>query len=467
MKFKKWIAVLLALMMLLSLLAGCAKKDDDDEEEEEKTSTTAATEAGDETKPEKDPEGTKAPEKDPVKKPTKATKGETAETKAPETDEPEEPEEPEENEILDEPEVVVDLDALEELYADVELTIDGETADIVIGAVDNDDGSIIYLEGEMDSEYRAMIVEMDADDEWVIYSRAKKSDAFKLDDTLTEYDAEEALEVVDVVLQLLLIEDWSDICDGLQKVKAANKNVYTYEMLLDDEVVGTVSVDKKTGVVTEIEAEIDGAEGSMTVNDFSITDAKIPSYTKAEKEEPEESEILDEPEVVVDAAEIDELYADVELTVAGETVEVAVGAKLFSDGSGVIYLEGEMGDGYRAVILEDGEDGEVIAYSRTKKSDAFKQDDSFTEADVEEILGLFETVWSMLVVEDWSEVGEEFKKIESANKDVYTYEVSEDGEVMGTISVDKETGILTAVESEEVTLKLNDFSITDAKIPNY
>ena len=250
---KKWIAALLAMLLVVGLLAGCSSDKDTNDDDDKKSSQT-------------DKDSDKDSDKD------------TDEDTDKDTGEKEESNGVAIGTILDEPEVVFDDEDMENFYYKAKLEAGGEEMDLEIAIKTvSADAYTYYMSMDSDGQYMAVVIEIDEDGNWATYERIDAKDDFvETTDSYTEGDVEDTLyEMMDIITTCVEV-DWSEKDAELKKVKSANSKVYTYEVLIDGEESGTVSVNKKDGMIMEMEDTIDGIK--VTVEDYSLTKHNIPSY---------------------------------------------------------------------------------------------------------------------------------------------------------------------------------------------
>ena len=270
---KKWIAALLAMLLLLSLLVGCSSKNEDNDDDE-KTSQSDKNKDDKDKKPDKndDEDPTKAPVKDPTQTPTQVPTQAPTQTPTPK------PTEPVDTgvaigTILDRPEKIYN-GKLDSFYLKViQNGTTSQSMDIHVQGLQGESG-VIALTRNYNGTYAGIVVEIGANDTFAVYNRTKLSDPYVLDTTMTKEDVEDLAEGLSEIIKLFIARDWDAEDAQLRKTTAANEDVYTYEILQNGTAVSTLSVDKETGLIVDL----DGDGERLTITDFHLTDARLPLY---------------------------------------------------------------------------------------------------------------------------------------------------------------------------------------------
>lgn len=427
---KKWIAALLAMLLVISLLAGCSsKKEDDDDDDDDKKSSQTDKDKGDKDKGDKGDAVT--------------VDGVAIDT------------------ILDKPEKIYN-DESENLFLDIVAESPDATETMQIGMTSLEDGTVVIYFNDGPAKTVERVTEISADGTTVTgYLRADGHTTFVLD---TESTAEELLtEASDMLAIVELLGLFSENMDGakLRKVapiEAKTGKVYSYALIEDGKETGTVSVDQKTGLVVYLADET----MELTVNAFDLTDARIPTY-KTASDGAAIGTVMEKPEKICDTSKLDSFY--LKLTENGQSMEVHM--KGLQGDSGVIALTRKVDNAYAAVVVEIAADDSFVAYEKVNPNDPYKLNSQMTMSDVEDIVEGVSEIVKMFINVDWDAEEDQLRKIQSANAQVYTYEILTDGAVTGTLSVDKATGLIVAIKGDGVNLAVTDFSLTDARLPQY
>lgn len=433
---KKWIAALLAMLLVISLLAGCSSKNDDDDDDDEKSSQSSK----DKNKNDKDDD-------DDDDDKTPAVDGVAIDT------------------IVDKPEKIYP-DESENIFLDISTESPEESVTMQIGMTALSDDSIVIYFNDGPSKTTERVIEISADGSVVTgYIRADGAKDFIKD---TESTVEELLtEATDILALVESVAMFSENMDGAKLRKVApieskTGKVYSYAIVEDGKDTGMVSVDQSTGLVVYLADET----FELTVNAFDLTDAKIPEY-KSLTDGVAVGTLLEQPEIIFNGDNISDFFVEVEMTQGGQKMTTTVGLKGLQSTEGVIFIEGKMDSVYNAMIVEVSATGTFNVYRRTSATGAFVLDTTATKEDVEEAKDVMIDILEITTDVNWEEVGDQLRKIESVNANVYTYEILVDGQVDGTISVNKDNGMVMLIEGDGLKMAVTRYSLTNHNIPSY
>ena len=252
---KKTIAVLLILVMVLSLCACGSKKSDSDSSKEKDTQSEETTKKDDQKEDEEE-------EKEEKKESNKVVK------------------EAEVGDILNAPEIEFELEEfyIYFTYADENNETGISTMEIAMN--DAELPAILYVtDGTLKTS--EVVYEFDDDGNVIKYAKDVFAESFKKDENLsqsaTQEEATTVLELLEM-LGYLFVDSNKDVkfkkCENDKAIFTGD--VYVYEMISDDETIGTVWVDKETGIFVKM-IDSDGEE-IFQVQSISTSELGIPKY---------------------------------------------------------------------------------------------------------------------------------------------------------------------------------------------
>jgi len=433
---KKWIAALLAILLVVSLLAGCSSKKDDDDDDDRKSSQSSK----DKDKNNKDDDD------------DDATAEITVDGVAIDT-------------VLDKPEKVYP-DESDNIFLEISTESPEESAAMQIGMTALSDGSVVIYFNDGPAKTTERVIEISADGSAVSgYIRADGAKDFVKD---TESTAQELLAKASDILALVeSVALFSENMDGAQlrkiaPMEAQTGKVYSYIIVEDGEDTGIVSIDQSTGLVVYLADET----FELTVNAFDLSTANIPEY-KSLTDGVAVGTLLDQPEILFNGDNVNNFFLELEMTQDGQTMTTTVGLKNLQGTEGVIFIEGKMDSYYNAMVVEVSATGTFNVYRRDDAGKAFVLDATATKDDVEDAKDIMLEVLEMTTDVDWDEAGDQLRKIESVNANVYTYEILVDGKVDGTVSVSKDNGMVMLIEDGGQKMAVTRYSLTEHNIPSY
>jgi len=255
---KKLIALLLALLMMFCMLTACNKSDDDDEGGSKKKDKTTATEASSGT----ENKNNNSNNNNNNNSNNNNNNNNTNQGVAVGT-------------ILDAPEVVFEGGVEDSLG--MKFTVNGEAGNGFAIVQVSDELYVIYVY----EDDEGVIFEV-SDNGCAVYTQEGSNASFEKDTSMTQDEITESLENTIETLNMF-VETSASLPAGVQYRKAdasetltIKRDYYRYDVLQSGEKIGTICIDKATGLLLRtVNAE---GETYIDVTEIKISNAKLPQY---------------------------------------------------------------------------------------------------------------------------------------------------------------------------------------------
>lgn len=404
---KRILAILLALLLTVAVFAGCASAD--------RETTLPSTEV---------------------------TTGETAATV--ETAAGEEP-------------VPPDMEQLEKLHL-VGTVFDGESSMRLTFSRERTQAlTLFYIRIEDGAEIWECVSETDSEGGICAYQRTGGEGDFLPDTASTQAELEANLQ--EQYGMLAYFVDYRSTLEGVEyrllgeQVASELGLLDCYEMTVEGVVDGRITVHHDTGIMVSME-DTEGTD-YFAVETLTVEEAPVPAY-KSE-------ELLPRPEVTFRS---DLHQMRLQCVVAGETMTMATG---YAGEETAVYYVAIANDGLLTeMVYEIDPQGRICRYLRDETMEQFLAD-SIT--DQESLSAELETHLDLLrVFTGYEELlsGSGYRPAES-DADTVTYEVVTEGRVTAVIKLDRATGILLGLYSEDrqPLMEITDLQTENVEFPVY